>query len=123
MSKKNVDKQNRFRSETIAFRASPQEKWLIEKRCRLYGYAVKQDFYRECCMKPQVAIKDNPLSLVEMRRSLHQITTELSKVNGKAEITEKLYSELILLIEILEAVVEKERSEAIREKPIEMERN
>lgn len=43
MSKKNKDEKNRWRTETIAFRLSPEERTELDKLYKLSGYETKQN--------------------------------------------------------------------------------
>ncbi len=52
MSKKVKDDKNRWRSKTIAFRASPEEAEELDKRWKLCGFQTKQDYLITCMLKP-----------------------------------------------------------------------
>jgi hypothetical protein len=60
-----------------------------------------------------VEIRDNPLSLVETRRNLNSIINELKSLNDASEVREELMKNIILTIEILEAMVNRDRERNI----------
>ena len=51
MSARNNDPKGRYRSETIAYRCSPEERKELDKRWRLLGYGTKQDYVLDMTMK------------------------------------------------------------------------
>lgn len=48
MSAKNVDKYNRFRSITVAFRVSPEEQKELNRAIALSGLPKQEYCYRKC---------------------------------------------------------------------------
>ena len=54
MSKKNLDKKNRFRSDVIAFRVSKAERYALDERYLLSGYQSKQDYLIDAFKKKNV---------------------------------------------------------------------
>ena len=57
MSEKKKDDKNRWRNKTIAFRGSPEEAAELDKRCKLCGYATKQDYLIDSMLHQQVVAK------------------------------------------------------------------
>ena len=59
MSAKNVDKYNRFRSITVAFRVSPEEQKELNRAIALSGLPKQEYCYRKC-MEREVVVQPNP---------------------------------------------------------------
>jgi len=60
MSAKNNDPKGRYRSETIAYRCSPEERKEFDKRWKLMGYLTKQDYVLDAVLHNKVTAKGNP---------------------------------------------------------------
>ena len=56
MSAKNVDKYNRFRSITVAFRVSPEEQKELNRAIALSGLPKQEYCYRKC-MEREVVVQ------------------------------------------------------------------
>ena len=59
MSAKNLDRQGRWRSVTVAFRVSPEEDALIEAAVRVSG-CTKQDYIIKKLTDQSVVVQGNP---------------------------------------------------------------
>ena len=59
MSAKNVDKYNRFRSITVAFRVSPEEQIELNRAIALSGLPKQEYCYRKC-MEREVVVQPSP---------------------------------------------------------------
>ena len=103
MSAKNNDAKGRRRSETIAYRCSPEERRELERRWRICGFRTKQDYTLECVLHPYVIAKGNPMMLVSIRKELKEILEELKRINDASEVDEELFVQLRLMIRILES--------------------
>ena len=66
MSAKNLDKQNRWRNKTVAFRVSPEEDTQIETAVKLTGL-TKQDYI----MRDQLAAVLDELRRIEAGQSVN----------------------------------------------------
>lgn len=77
MSQKNKDDHNRLRSRTIAFRMSPEEEAELNDRVKLLGYRTKQDYLIYAVLHNEVNAVGNALMLVQFRKDLREILTEL----------------------------------------------
>ena len=62
MSAKNMDRQGRWRSVTVAFRVSPEEDMLIESAVRVSGL-TKQDYIIRKLTDRDVIVQGNPKGL------------------------------------------------------------
>ena len=81
MSEKNMDKRNRWRNVTIAFRMSPEENEELDKRVKLCGYQTRQEYIIESVLYQKITAVGNPLMLVQFRKQLREIETELKRLN------------------------------------------
>ena len=59
MSAKNLDRHNRWRSKTVAFRVSPEEWEHFEKIVALSGL-TKQDYLIERTLQRDIIVQGNP---------------------------------------------------------------
>lgn len=62
MSAKNMDKHNRWRNKTVAFRVSPEEDAQIEMAVKLTGL-TKQDYIIRRLLCRDVVVQGNPRSI------------------------------------------------------------
>lgn len=108
MSEKNRDSKNRWRSVTIAFRMSPEEDKELDHRVKLCGYRTRQDYIVESVLHQKITAVGNPLMLVQFRRQLKNIETELKRIYSSDEMDEELLTPIRTMTEILESF-EKER--------------
>ena len=116
MSAKNLDPKGRLRSETIAYRCSPAERKELDKRWKLMGYATKQDYVLDSVLHNQVIAKGNPQMLVNFRKELGIILSELQRIEEASEIDEELFTPLNTMVEILEAFKENEEKNKNKKK-------
>ena len=103
MSARNNDPKGRYRSETIAYRCSPEERKELDKRWRLLGYGTKQDYVLDAVLHNQVEAKGNPQMLVNFRKELQEILSELQRIDEITPVDEELFTPIRTMVEILEA--------------------
>jgi len=108
MSAKNLDSKGRYRSETIAYRCSPEERKELDKRWKLMGYLTKQDYVLDAVLHNKVTAKGNPQMLVNFRKELYIIISELERINEASEIDEELFTPVNTMLEILQAFKDNE---------------
>lgn len=108
MSAKNNDPKGRHRSETIAYRCSPEERAELDKRWKLLGYATKQDYVLDAVLHNKVIAKGNPQMLVSFRKELLSILSELERIDITSEIDEELFTSIHTMLEILQAFKDNE---------------
>lgn len=108
MSAKNNDPKGRHRSETIAYRCSPEERAELDKRWKLLGYSTKQDYVLDAVLHNKVIAKGNPQMLVSFRKELHSILAELERIDTTSEIDEELFTSIHTMLEILQAFKDNE---------------
>ena len=108
MSAKSMDKKNRWRNKTIAFRCSLEEYEEIGRRIKLCGSRNKQDFILESLLYQRITAVGNPRMLTQFRAQLNEIMYELRRINSKDEIPEELFTPVRTMREILMAFERKE---------------
>ncbi|WP_442960243.1 plasmid mobilization protein [Pseudobutyrivibrio sp. UC1225] len=103
MSEKKKDEKNRWRNRTIAFRLSPEEEAELNERVKLMGYQIKQDYIVEAVLHNEVYAVGNPLMLLQFRRSLTHIESELSRISVASDMDEELLTPIRTILQIMEA--------------------
>ena len=76
MSVKNLDRHNRWRNKTVAFRVSPDEDREIETAVRLSGL-TKQDYITRRLICKNVVVQGNPRVYKALRDQLAAVLDEL----------------------------------------------
>lgn len=89
MSAKNVDKYNRFRSITVAFRVSPEEQKELNRAIALSGLPKQEYCYRKC-MEREVVVQPNPRVYKALKDKLAMVLNELRKNESTAENSDLL---------------------------------
>lgn len=111
MSEKNRDSKNRWRNVTVAFRMSPEEDKELDHRVKLCGYRTRQDYIIDSVLHQNVTAVGNPLMLVQFRRQLKNIETELKRINSSEEMDEELLISIRTMMEILQSFEKERRNE------------
>ena len=96
MTKKARDEKNRWRSKTIAFRISPEENQLLEKRVKLSGL-TKQDYIIHRCLQKDIVVHGNTRVFKALRDLLLQVHEELAQLANTSSIPEDF-------LEVLEVI-------------------
>ncbi len=99
MSTKNLDKKNRFRSKTVAFRVSPEEWQQFEIAVKLSGLN-KQDYLINRISQRDIVVQGNPRVYKALRDQLHNVLVELSRMDGLIDGLDTDLLETINLITI-----------------------
>ena len=100
MSAKNLDKHNRWRNKTVAFRVSPEEDAQIETAVKLTGL-TKQDYIIRRLLCRDVVVQGNPRVYKALRNQMAEIYEELKRLEKCSEENEELLSTLRLVAETL----------------------
>ena len=81
MSAKNLDRYNRWRNITVAFRVSPEEDAQIETAVRLSGL-TKQDYITRRLLCREVVVQGNPRVYKALRNELAAVLAELQRIEA-----------------------------------------
>ena len=82
MSVKNLDRHNRWRNKTVAFRVSPDEDREIETAVRLSGL-TKQDYITRRLLCRDVVVQGNPRVYKALRNELAAVLEELERIEAE----------------------------------------
>ena len=89
MSAKNLDRHNRWRSKTIAFRMSPQEADVLDSNVRLSGL-TKQDYLCARALQQQITVVGNPRVYKALRNELAAVLDELKRIESGGNVSADL---------------------------------
>ena len=89
MSAKNLDKHNRWRNKTVAFRVSPEEDAQIETAVKLTGL-TKQDYIIRRLLYRDVVVQGNPRVYKALRNQLAAVLDELRRIEAGQGVNDEL---------------------------------
>ncbi len=105
MSVKNLDRHNRWRNKTVAFRVSPDEDREIETAVRLSGL-TKQDYITRRLLCREVVVQGNPRVYKALRNELAAVLAELQRIEAGAGVDEELMDNIELIAAIMDGMRE-----------------
>ena len=105
MSAKNLDRHNRWRNKTVAFRVSPEEDEQIETAVRLSGL-TKQDYITRRLMCREVVVQGNPRVYKALRNELAAVLAELQRIEAGDGVDEELMDNIELIAAIMDGMRE-----------------
>lgn len=105
MSAKNLDRHNRWRNITVAFRVSPEEDAQIETAVRLSGL-TKQDYITRRLLCRDVVVQGNPRVYKALRNELAAVLAELQRIEAGAGVDEELMDNIELIAAIMDGMRE-----------------
>ena len=108
MSAKNLDRHNRWRSKTVAFRVTPEENALIDIFARLSG-RTKQDYITDRLLCRDVVVQGNPRVYKALKEQLTAVHEELQRVGRCTDVTPEFLEELHFMNTILGGMREEYR--------------
>lgn len=89
MSAKNLDRHERWRSKTVAFRMSPEEAEIMDANVRLSGM-TKQDYLCACALQQQITVVGNPRVYKALRNELAAVLDELKRIEAGSGVHDDL---------------------------------
>ena len=105
MSAKNLDKHNRWRNKTVAFRVSPEEDEQIETAVRLSGL-TKQDYITRRLMCREVVVQGNPRVYKALRNEFAAVLVELQRIEAGGGVDGELLDTIRLIAAIMDGMRE-----------------
>lgn len=105
MSAKNLDRHNRWRNKTVAFRVSPEEDAQIETAVRLSGL-TKQDYITRRLLCREVVVQGNPRVYKALRNELNSVLEELKRIEAGQSIDGELLETIRLIAATLDGMRE-----------------
>ena len=100
MSAKNLDRHNRWRNITVAFRVSPAEDEQIETAVRLSGL-TKQDYITRRLMCREVVVQGNPRVYKALRNEFAAVLAELQRLEAGGGVDGELLDTIRLIASIM----------------------
>ena len=100
MSAKNLDRHNRWRNKTVAFRVSPDEDREIETAVRLSGL-TKQDYITRRLLCRDVVVQGNPRVYKALRDELATVLAELWRIRDGANVDSELLDTIRMIAAIM----------------------
>ena len=89
MSAKNLDKQNRWRNKTIAFRMSPEEAEQLDVNVRLSGLS-KQDYLIRRVLQREIKVVGNPRVYKALKNTMAEVLEELQRIGVGENVSDEL---------------------------------
>ena len=105
MSAKNLDKHNRWRNKTVAFRVSPEEDAQIETAVKLTGL-TKQDYIIRRLLCRDVVVQGNPRVYKALRDQLAAVLGELRRMEAGGGVDDELLATIRLITMTLDGMKE-----------------
>lgn len=105
MSAKNLDRHNRWRNKTVAFRVSPEEDAQIETAVRLSGL-TKQDYITRRLLCREIVVQGNPRVYKALRNELNSVLEELKRIEAGQSIDGELLETIRLIAATLDGMRE-----------------
>ena len=104
MSAKNLDKHNRWRNKTVAFRVSPEEDAQIET-VKLTGL-TKQDYIIRRLLERDVVVQGNPRVYKALRDQLAAVLDELRRIETGQGVNDELLDTIQMIATIMNGMQE-----------------
>ena len=105
MSMKNLDKHNRWRNKTVAFRVSPEEDAQIETAVKLTGL-TKQDYITRRLLERDVVVQGNPRVYKALRDQLAAVLDELRRIEAGQGVNDGLLDTIQMIAAIMNGMQE-----------------
>lgn len=105
MSAKNLDKHNRWRNKTVAFRVSPEEDEQLEIFVKLSGL-TKQDYITRRLLCRDVVVQGNPRVYKALRDQLAAVLDELRRLEAGESVNDELLDTIQMIATIMNGMQE-----------------
>ena len=105
MSAKNLDKHNRWRNKTVAFRVSPEEDEQLEIFVKLSGL-TKQDYITRRLLCKDVVVQGNPRVFKALRDQFTAVLDELRRIEAGAKVDDELLDTIQMMAAIMDGMKE-----------------
>ena len=89
MSAKNLDRQNRWRNKTVAFRMSPEEAEQLDVNVRLSGLS-KQDYLIWRVLQREIKVVGNPRVYKALKNTMAEVLAELRRIGVGENVSDDL---------------------------------
>ena len=110
MSAKNLDKHNRWRNKTVAFRFSPEEDEQLEIFVKLSGL-TKQDYITRRLLERDVVVQGNPRVFKALRNQFAAVLDELRRIEAGDGVNDELLDLIEMMTDIMDGMKEADTHE------------
>jgi len=104
MSQKALDRHNRWRSKTVAFRMSPEENAQLDTAVRMCDL-TKQNYIIQKLLNHDVIVKGNARVFKALRSLLGEVLTELKRIEARSNINLELMEIIRMMTDILAGII------------------
>lgn len=105
MSMKNLDRHNRWRNKTVAFRVSSEEDEQLEIFVKLSGL-TKQDYIIRWLLERDVVVQGNPRVYKALRDELAAVLGELRRIEAGQGVRDELLDTIQMIATIMNGMQE-----------------
>ena len=105
MSAKNMDKHNRWRNRTVAFRVSEEENAQINTFTKLAG-TTKQNYVTQRLLCHDVIVQGNPRVYKALKEQLAAVLVELRRIDSGTEVSDDLLDTIRMIARIMDGMKE-----------------
>ena len=105
MSMKNLDRHNRWRNKTVAFRVSSEEDEQLEIFVKLSGL-TKQDYIIRRLLERDVVVQGNPRVYNALRDELAAVLGELRRIEAGQGVRDELLDTIQMIATIMNGMQE-----------------
>ena len=105
MSAKNMDKHNRWRNRTVAFRVSEEENAQINTFVKLAG-TTKQNYVTQRLLCHDVIVQGNPRVYKALKEQLAAVLVELRRIDTGAGVSDDLLDTIRMIARIMDGMKE-----------------
>ena len=105
MSAKNLDKHNRWRNKTVAFRVSPEEDEQLEIFVKLSGL-TKQDYITRRLLNRDIVVQGNPRVYKALRDQFAAVLDELRRIEDGQGVSDELLDTIQMIATIMNGMQE-----------------
>ena len=100
MSAKNLDKHNRWRNKTVAFRVSEEEDRQLETFVKISGL-TKQDYITRRLLCKDVVVQGNPRVFKALRDQFAAVLDELRRIEAGEGVNDELMETIRMMTTIM----------------------
>ena len=105
MSMKNLDRHNRWRNKTVAFRVSPEEDEQLRIFVKMSGL-TKQDYITRRLLCRDVVVQGNPRVYKALRDQLATVLDELRRIESRQGVSDELLDTIQMIATIMNGMQE-----------------
>ena len=105
MSAKNMDKHNRWRNRTVAFRVSEEENAQINTFVKLAG-TTKQNYVTQRLLCHDIIVQGNPRVYKALKEQLAAVLVELRRIDSGTEVSNYLLDTIRMIARIMDGMKE-----------------